>query len=1147
MTSITKSATSGAARPTTSTPISLSPTRFGKTTSRTPADRKREHLSMKQLLLLTVVTWLAIGIAPVRAADIDYARDIKPIFAEHCYQCHGVDKQRHSLRVDNRSALLRGGDSGEPGVIPGDADGSYLIKRLTDPDSEHRMPFDKPPLPAAQIDLIKQWIKSGAQMPGDDGPLDTTTHHWSFQPVIRPPVPAGDAGDANPIDAFIGARLREKGLSFSPEADRRTLIRRLYLVMLGLPPTPQQIDAFVADTSADAWAKLVDQVLASPHYGERWAQHWLDVVRYADTHGFEVNTPREDAWPYRDWVIAAINSDMPYDQFMFDQVAGDSVRADAATGMLVAGPVVLPGQVGQDEASIKMARHDQLDEIVKGVSGTFLGLTIGCAKCHNHKFDPITQADYYKMQAIFSGVHFGSHPMRTDEDPDRAAKRAAIAAQIEQLQKRLSAMASPACPGRTIMIDDEDIGRVELLAEKAGNGVNPEGVERGFAGDPGGVNRVPNLSGGRYTWFQGTGLRDVMAYRPQASGRFRVWLSWGCGWHTHCADARYVLDTDGDPSTTDDQRVIATVDQRLFADGSGQPGSTPLWSGLYDAGVHEMTPTTRLILRRGESGVATTADLVVFQEEPAGAADPIQPHLRRPVDAAHNLDRFAPTTTRSVRFVVESTNNGNNPCIDELEVFAGDRNVALASLGVTATSSGDYDNGTMHRLLNINDGLGGNDHSWISSEAGRGWVALRFADPVTIDRVAWARDREGRFNDRLAVSYHIDVMNEDGSWRTVAGSTDRLAPMMVHAPLDQLALSGLGGAKRDEAVRAIGELANLQSEAAKLTPAQQTVYAGVFSMPETIHRLYRGDAMSPREQVAPDTPTALGTLGMTVDAPDVDRRVTFGRWLGRADNPLTPRVIVNRIWQGQFGAGLVATPSDFGGNGVAPTHPQLLDWLAAELIEHGWSLKYLHRLILTSRTWRQADLAEPKAMVVDSHTQLLWRYPPHRLAAEPIRDSMLGVSDLLDPSMGGPGFSMYEPNDNYVRNYEPLEKWGPAEFRRMIYAAKVRMEVVPVVGAFDCPDAGQSQPKRARSTTPIQALNLFNSTFTLTVADHLAQRIRREAGDDPKAQIDCAFRIMFGRKPTATEQSAAVEFLDSEDLAALARVLLNTNEFLFIP
>jgi hypothetical protein len=503
------------------------------------------------------------------------------------------------------------------------------------------------------------------------------------------------------------------------------------------------------------------------------------------------------------------------------------------------------------------------------------------------------------------------------------------------------------------------------------------------------------------------------------------------------------------------------------------------------------------------------------------------------VNARRNVERFTPITARLVRFTIEATNN-LEPCIDELEVFAAGeerRNVALASLGVKATSSGNYPGADIHKLEHINDGRYGNGRSWISNEMGRGWVQLELPAAVAIDRIVWARDREGKFKDRLPTTYRIEVAVESGEWTVVASSADR-------QPFDPSKKSK--GSSSLEAKRADLEK---RLKDAENVPA---IYAGTFSTPDPTFRLFRGDPMQRREPVAPAGLSAVSPpLKLPADMPDRERRLALANWITDRGNPLTARVMVNRLWHYHFGRGLVDTPSDLGRHGGVPSHPELIDWLAAEFMEHDWDIKHIHRLIVTSAAYRQSSAATKAGLAADAQDRLLWRYPPRRLEAETIRDAILAVSGALDRTMGGPGFDLFEPNTNYVKVYNPKSTFGPAEFRRMIYQARPRMQPDDTFGGFDCPDAGQTAPRRTVSITPLQALNLLNSPFLLQQSEILAKRLQL-ASADAAEQARLGFRLAFGREATESEQQAGMNLIRDHGMSAFCRALFNANEFLFV-
>jgi cytochrome c553 len=923
------------------------------------------------------------------AEATDFAGRVAPLLAAKCGACHGPTAAESGFRIDIREQALAGGDSGTAGIVPGQPAESELFVRVATTDKELRMPAEGEPLSADEQAVLKAWIEAGAPWPDDLASLPAEllpaaeakpakgAGHWSFQPVVRPPVPRPATGPfPNPIDAFVGERLAAEGLEMSPEAEPRSLIRRLSFDLVGLPPSPEEIAAFEqacrAAGGTDApYLELVNRLLASPHHGERWARHWLDVVRFAESDGFETNTARANAWPYRDWVIESLNADKPYDLFVKEQLAGDAFDADAATGFLVGGPV--DRVKSPDPVLTANQRADELHDIVSTTAGAFLGLTVGCARCHDHKFDPVPQADYYRLKAAFEGVQHGERPL------ERAAEAAS---------------------------------RRRSLAEL--------------------------------------------------------------------------------------ERERATALRRL-------------------AELRNASPT---------------------------------PALEPQVAAGENVEVFPAVTATFLRFTIHATSNAE-PCLDELEVFTTDGvNVAL---GARPTASGVYAGGgnPIHQLAHVNDGKYGNSHSWISNEPGTGWVQLELAKPLEIERVAWSRDRSPtpRYSDRLAIRYEVAVSLDGREWKPVATDADRIPFGSDAPPAEQFA--GLSPNERAEAESLLTGITALDRRLKGLKEPP-TAYLGTFQQPGPTHRFFRGDPLAPREEIAPGSLTQIGSReDLPAESPEQERRRRLAEWTASPANPLTARVIVNRLWQHHFGAGIVDTPSDLGVNGGAPSHPALLDWLASELVEPAnpaerWRLKHLHRLIVTSRTYRQATAARADALAVDAGSRLLWRYPPRRLEAEPLRDAILAVSGSLDRRMGGPGFDLFEPNANYVKVYVTRTAFTPAEFRRMVYQAKPRAELDTFFGAFDCPDAGQAQPARTVSTTPLQALNMLNGEFLLDQAERFAARVEQEAGTEPARQVARAVVLAFGREATADERAAGAALVTAHGLPILCRSLYNASEFITV-
>ncbi len=944
-----------------------------------------------------------LSIAPIFAAA-QTAGDAGPesanaraaaILASHCLSCHGPEQKKGGLDLSRRAAALKGGKSGVV-LVPGAPDESTLVDRITDGE----MP-PKGGLAREQVDAVRAWVQAGAHYASEPLVVPRAVGNWwslqAIAPVIIPrPSKPGAGWVKNPIDAFVLAGLHAKGLQPAPEADRSALIRRLSFDLTGLAPTPEAVDQFVADADPRAFEALVDRLLASPQYGERWGRHWLDVVRFGESEGYETNLPRAAAWPFREYVIRAFNRDTPFPRFVLEQLAGDTLKefgpraakdatgndagspenvdwlTEAATGFLVGGAHDVVGN--QTIEGMLQQRADDLDDMITATGTTFLGLTIQCARCHDHKFDPITQKDYYGLQAILAGVN---HAERVINAPDSLARRNEAA-----------------------------------------------------------------------------------------------------------------------------------------------------------------------ILRAELAGVEAKLDSV----EPL--AQPGKDRPNRPmVNFRRNVDRFAPVSARMIRLTILATSNQIEPCLDEVEVYSVasprgslTRNVAAASAGGTATASSEYPNAAIHKIAHLNDGRTGNSFSWISSVPGKGSITIKWPDAVTIDRVVWGRDRDEAFRDRLATEYYLEAALEPGQWHVVASSLDRV-------PYDPQAKPDAVVGRSDEGPAALqrNRLAKIRARLAELGPTMP-VYAGTFSQPGPSHLLLRGDPTRKGPAVQPSGVGAVKpALLLDPRSPEADRRAALARWIADPANPLPARVMVNRVWHYHFGRGIVATPSDFGFNGAPPSHPELLDWLAAAYVDGGWRLKPIHRLIVTSAAYRQSGRLDEKAQAIDRENRLLWRMTPRRLEAESIRDAILAASGKLDPRMGGPGYNVWEKNTNYVAIYQPRAELAADAFRRMIYQFKPRSQPDPTFGAFDCPDAALAAPRRNVSTTALQALNLLNSRFVIRQAAFFAERIEREAGPDRARQAGRAFHLAFGRGPSDTELAAAVSLIKSHGSAALCRALYNANEFVYVP
>jgi Protein of unknown function (DUF1553)/Protein of unknown function (DUF1549)/Planctomycete cytochrome C len=1072
-------------------------------------------------ILLLSIGWIVLQVSE----PVDFVRDVRPIFEKHCYDCHSATEQESGLRLDAKALAFKGGDNHGPDIVPGNAAGSPLIQFVTAEDADKVMPPGGQ-LSAGEIEILRRWVNEGAQWPEgvDKVQLKDTRDHWSFKALKAPTMVDGEPASSRSIDVLIEAKLAENSLRLSPEADRVTWLRRTTFDLTGLPPTPAQVRGFLQDNRSDAYERVIDDLLSSQRYGERWAQHWLDLVRFADTHGFEVNTERPNAWPYRDYVIRSFNNDTPYDRFIREQIVGDAMGEDAATGFLVTASVLLPGQIGQDAPSKRLARQDALDEIVNNIGQTFLGLSIGCARCHDHKFDPITAKDYYAMQAFVAGVEYEERKMRT-ADSEQMERDA------QQLRMEIAAI-------------DSRLAKFSPMA-------NPPGPR---APQP---PRVINAT------------NNVEVFPPIDARwvRFTIHdsnLHPDLGLIEPCIDEFEILTDQPEPVNV----ALASQGTQVSASGSQHSTSHQLVhinDGLYGNErswmadsrgqgwvLFELPQATRIgkvVWSRDRKGQYTDRLATAFTLEAGLSMDnlvtlsQIKP-LRPMLQPTLNIDRIEPTKTQRLRFTILTTSN-LEPCIDELEVFdtAGE-NVALASCGTQVKTSSDKIDPGRHEPLFINDGRYGNSRSWLSNELNQGWIELEFTQEVEIERVVWGRDREGKFTDRLATSYRIEIAGE-GDWKLVADSSDRIPFVAGTSPSTSINTTGLPPAEAAAATELSKQKVELESKLKQLESAQ-LVFAGRFRAPDEIHLLTRGDPEQPNEEVAPAVIEALDDVCLATATPDQERRRVLADWIASPTNPLTARVMVNRIWQGHFGSGLVQTPSDYGNNGMQPSHPELLDWLAIEFIRSGWSIKHMHRLILLSKTYRQTSLPNPLAAAVDADVRLLWRYPSRRIEAESIRDSMLAVSGLLDLKMYGRGYDLFDLRGG-LSGFNPVEKLTSENQRRMIYAHKVRRETEAVFGAFDCPDAGQSAALRRMSTTPIQALNLFNSQFTLALSQAFAQRVQREAGDNLIEQIQLAYRLALSRAASPEELQLIEPVVREHGLVVLGRVLFNSNEFLLIP
>ena len=931
--------------------------------------------------------------APARDG-VSFERDVAPVLTRHCIRCHRPDNKKGDL------SLVSAGDLEESGVVvPGKPGESDLLGAITPKAGGGRssMPKEGSALSTDEVAVVRRWVEQGASWP--DGLVlkeapKAGRDWWSLRPlaVVEPPAPEGlpEAWAGNPVDRFIFAGLKAKGLTPSPPADKRTLVRRLTYDLTGLPPTPEEAEAFENDTSPLAYERLVDRLLASPRYGERWGRHWLDVIRFGESRGYERNEIIPNAWPFRDYVIRSFNDDKPFDQLVREHLAGDVVGKDrpeveVGTAFLVCGPYDDVGN--QDPVQAAVIRANTLDDVVRATSESFLGLTVGCARCHDHKFDPISTKDYYALYATFAGVRHGSRTVATPE------ARAEVAARLGPLQKEEARAA-----GERQKLEDAVLARAE--AKKAD----------------------------------------------------------------------------------------------------------------YEARWARPEPRCELA-----------------------------------------EETFPPVEAKAVRLVVTATDGDPYGVagyqVDEFEVWTdgpSPRNVALAAAGGVAegASRSVEDAGEAYGVQLVNDGK--YQAAWVAQGPE---LTVRFARPERVRRVVFSGNRNGGVHRPFAAEYRVEVSDDGAHWRAVAGSSDRRPVGPNHRRRRLLDAETTA----DEAARLRTLAAELASARAALAavPVLPNWWVGTFEgAPGPFNVFLGGDPQRKGGEVVPSGLAAVGPAGLgyslPANSPEHERRLALATWLVDPRNPLPARVMANRLWHYHFGTGIVDTPSDFGFMGGRPTHPELLDWLARRFVDGGWRLKAMHRLLVTSQTYRQASAYRESAARVDGASRLLWRFPPRRLTAEEVRDTVLQVAGKLDLTMGGPGFKLYKYLQDNVATYVPLDAPGPETYRRAVYHHSARASYLDVLTDFDCPDNALGAPKRASTTTPLQALTMMNHGFAVDMARAFADRLRREAGDDRAAQVRRAFILAFGRPPTGEESAEASAVVERYGLPAFGRAVLNASELIYV-
>ncbi|MDR3406719.1 MAG: DUF1553 domain-containing protein [Chthoniobacter sp.] len=1002
---------------------------------------------------LALISWrLLAGSAPA-AENVDFARDVYPIFQRSCFECHGAEKHKGGLRLDDREAAFKGGDGGDT-IVKGQPEKSELLNRVSLPKEDRDvMPNRGDKLTKQEVERIRAWIAAGAPWPDGVKPAK----HWAYVPPVRPPVPQLPNATGNPIDAFVRARLIEEKLQPSPAAEAHVLARRLYLDLTGLPPAPAEVEAFVREytggqgdketirqsdnqtspserapeakvslsqslivspSSANAQKAiehLTDHLLASPQFGEKWARQWLDVARYADSHGFQ-RDDLVDLWPYRDWVIRAFNADMPFDQFTIEQLAGDLLPNATEQQRIATGfnrCTVCNVEAGTDPEE---NRVNQVIDRVNTLGMAWLGTTLECTQCHDHKYDPFKQRDYYSLFAFFNS---------TELEADRS---------------------NPKAPGSIRFL-----GPYMHVSEPA----QEAELQR--------VNR------------------EIATTKSQIAARSAKIATAGTPAGNNAQTQEHVL-------TPSDFESAGGANHQVQDDGSVLLLGDPPGTDTY-------TVTVRTPLK----------NIVGFKLETL--TDPSLP--------------------------------GMGPGRGDPERA----NFVLHTFAVTAAPLGQETEAKPMKLTDARADF--SQPNWdvsgaIDENGKTGWaIGPQFHRPH------WATFRavEPLANDSGTV-LTFRLVQEFGNARTIG----------------KFRLSAITGAypaapappKDDAELRRLNAHLAVLEKQQKAVPAPQTLVMQETTATRTNAIFRRGDFRNPGDAVEPGTPAVLHPL--REEGPR--NRLTLARWLISRENPLVARVIVNRLWAEIFGEGIVSTPEDFGMKGERPSHPELLDWLAVEFMDRGWSQKKLLRLIVTSETYRQSSRATPELLERDPRNRLLARGPRFRLSAEAIRDNALAVGGLLNLKQFGPPIRPPQPDGLWAKvggqQYDYVVSPGDEQYRRGVYVVLKRASPYPSFANFDATSRPACRVKRTRSNTPLQALTLLNDPVYVQAAHGFASRIMREQPSaDVDGRLDYAFRLAVARPPAASELSTLRQLYDSELTAtgkpeeawfSVASALLNVDE-----
>ncbi|MEQ9409515.1 MAG: PSD1 and planctomycete cytochrome C domain-containing protein [Fuerstiella sp.] len=954
------------------------------------------------------------------AEDVDFSRDIRPILSDKCFRCHGpdADGRQADLRLDVRESAVASG-----AIDLAEIANSELLKRIqsTDPDTVMPPPETEKTVSAAEAALLHQWIRGGAPY----------SEHWAFVPPQRPvPPPVSNTEWCrNPIDQFVLARITAHSLQPSDMADRVTLVRRLYLDLLGLPPSPEQVDAFLADRDEGAYQRLAEQLLDSPHFGERWARWWLDAARYADSDGYEKDKPRS-VWFYRDWVVNAMNQDLPYNSFVIRQIAGDLLpgarQSDrVATGFLRNSMVNEEGGADPEQFRVE-GMFDRMDAIGKAI----LGLTTQCAQCHTHKYDPISQHEYYQMYAALNDFHEATVTVFTEtqaQERDRVlseirAVEASLKQKLPDWNRQLDQWAASAAerlvPWTTVvptdrpyegqkfrLLEDGSILSESYAPTRTSNTFSlttTAGKITAFRLDALTHPQLPHSGPGRSIFGTGALSEFEVAIAPATDPGKRRTIKLVSAWADVNPEHSELPDVYRDRDPSKDKRVTGPVQYAIDGDHK------TAWSTDNGPG------------RRNQN-----RHVVFFPEEPIKeTGDVVLSFTLRQLHGGWNSDDNQNYLLGRYRFSVTDSDSVAESCLPS----------------------------AVESVLQI------------------------------------PAEQRTEHQQRTLFSF----------WRTTVPDFD-------------------------------DENAAIEKLWQQFPEPESQLAAQARTRPRETHVFLRGDFLNPGDVVTSGVPNFLNAFPAS-DEPD---RLRFARWLVADDAPTTARAIVNRIWQAYFGRGIVATPEDFGYQSAPPSHPQLLDWLAVELMQNNWSLKHIHRLIVNSATYRQVSVISPDRYEQDPQNEWLARGPRVRVDAEVVRDIALTASGLLNPEMGGP--SIYPPAPEFL--FQPPASYGPKQwnlsavnqqYRRSLYVHSYRSVPYPALQVFDAPKGDAACVRRPRSNTPLQALVMLNETQFVECARAMAVRVLSAAGDSDRKRLQYAHRLGVSRSATDAELAVLQTLLDQQ-------------------